>query len=71
MPAFVVFADMLKNLGYTGTCCFNFKMVAGQFLIFETNPRFGASLCPDINAYLAAYLRALELARREAAPVLA
>lgn len=64
MPAPIIFADMLRRLGYTGTCCFNFKMEAGRPLIFEINPRFGASLCRDINAYLAAYLRALECARK-------
>jgi len=67
MPVPMMFADMLKKLGYTGTCCFNFKMEAGQPLIFEINARFGGSLCRDINTYLAAYLLALERARKESA----
>ncbi|HLY05861.1 MAG TPA: ATP-grasp domain-containing protein [Rhizomicrobium sp.] len=68
-PVPIMFPDMLKKLGYTGTCCFNYKIEAGQPLIFEINPRFGGSLCRDINAYLAAYLLALERMRRQSAPV--
>ena len=69
MPAPYLFSDMLTKLHYTGTCCFNFKMEAGEPLIFEINPRFGGSLCRDINAYLAAYLLALERSRKEGTAV--
>jgi predicted ATP-grasp superfamily ATP-dependent carboligase len=61
MPFPILFSDILTKLDYSGTCCFNFKIEDGCPLIFEINPRFGGSLCRDINAYLKAYLRALRV----------
>lgn len=53
-----VFACIVEALGYTGTCCFNYKIEDGRPLIFEVNPRVGASLRLDLNPYLDAYLTA-------------
>jgi len=56
-----LFGDILRRLDFSGTCCFNYKEDdAGRPMIFEMNPRFGASLCYMINSYLVAYLAALE-----------
>jgi hypothetical protein len=54
-----LFRDILRGLGYSGTCCFNYKEESGRPLVFEMNPRFGASLCYMINPYLDAYLSVL------------
>jgi hypothetical protein len=54
-----LFADILARLDYEGTACIDYKLVDGQPMIFEINPRFGASLAWDINAYVDAYLAAL------------
>jgi ATP-grasp domain len=53
------FSRILVTLGYTGTCCINYKMHGGVPNILEINPRFGASLIGDINQYLDAYLNTL------------
>jgi hypothetical protein len=49
-------ADVLRFLNYDGVGCFNYKIRDGQLVIFELNPRFGASLCPFINEFLDACL---------------
>lgn len=54
-----VFAQILQHLKYTGTCCFNYKLVDETPMIFELNPRFGATLTLSINDYLDAYVTAL------------
>ncbi len=54
-----VFAAILDRLGYEGTACIDYKLVEGRPMIFEINPRYGASLTLDVNAYLDAYLGAL------------
>ncbi len=54
-----LFAGILAALGYEGTACIDYKIVGGVPQIFEINPRFGASLAYDINAYLDAYLDVL------------
>jgi hypothetical protein len=64
------FAAILEAIGYEGTACFDYKLAAGESgggvpQVFEINPRFGASLAYDIDAYLDAYLAALG-ARRAA-----
>lgn len=56
-----IFSRMLTTLGYTGTCCINYKMHDGLPMLLEINPRFGASLIGDINCYLEAYLGSLGL----------
>jgi hypothetical protein len=67
-PYPALFGDILSALDYQGTACFDYKIVDGKPLIFEINPRFGASLILDVTAYLDAYLGALDLG---AAPALA
>jgi hypothetical protein len=54
-----LFSEILARIGYEGTACFNYKIQYGQPLIFEVNPRFGASLAGDITAYCDAYIAAL------------
>ncbi|HWA92943.1 MAG TPA: hypothetical protein VG889_23120 [Rhizomicrobium sp.] len=55
-PFAETFAAILARLGYTGTCCVNYKIEDGKPLIFEANPRVGGSLRLDLNPYLDAYL---------------
>jgi len=55
-----VFATVLQALDYSGTSCFNYKIVDGKPKLFEINPRAGGSLRLDLNAYLDACLTALE-----------
>jgi hypothetical protein len=55
-----VLAAVLHALDYSGTSCFNYKIVEGRPKLFEINPRAGGSLRLDLNAYLDAYLAALE-----------
>jgi hypothetical protein len=58
-PCYGQLSAIIDRLSYTGTCCFNYKMVAEGMRLFEINPRFGHSLGFDINRYLTAYLDAL------------
>jgi hypothetical protein len=51
---------VFATLGCTGTCCIDYKIEDGEVRLFEINPRFGWSLQLDINAYLRAYLAALD-----------
>lgn len=57
------FAEILAALDYEGTACIDYKLVDGTPKIFEINPRFGASLAHDVNAYLDCYLDALAARR--------
>jgi hypothetical protein len=52
-------SGILSALDYQGTACFNYKIIDGKPLIFEINPRYGASLSVDVTAYVDAYLGAL------------
>ena len=54
-----LFAEMLARLEYEGTACIDYKVVEGQPVVFEINPRFGGSLSSDVTAYLDAYVGAL------------
>jgi len=54
-----LYARLLVELGYTGTCCINYKMDNGVPKLLEINPRFGGSLVGDIDRYLGAYLGSL------------
>ena len=54
-----VLTSILETLNYTGTCCFNYKYADSVPKIFEMNPRYGATLTFEINAYLDAYMDAL------------
>jgi len=58
-PFPTLFAEMLSALDYQGTACLDYKIIDGKPLIFEINPRYGASLCFDVTAYLDAYFGAL------------
>jgi hypothetical protein len=63
-PCPVQLAPILGEADYTGTSCFNYKMVAGEPKIFEINPRFGQSLAHDINNYLDAYIAVMQGGRQ-------
>lgn len=65
-----IFTRLLASVGYCGTCCIDYKMHEKQPMLLEINPRIGASLMPDINRYLMAYLRSLGLSRRRVRDVL-
>ena len=52
---------ILSLMGYTGCACFNYKMDERRPLIFEMNPRVGASFYRVANQYLAGYVRAINL----------
>ncbi len=41
-----LFEQILGAIGLDGLCCFNYKISKCEALIFEINPRFGASLAP-------------------------
>jgi hypothetical protein len=70
-PHLAAFAPMMAALGYTGTCCIDYKLASGgQPMLFEVNPRVGLTLLDDINRYLGALLTVLrgERPRREPLP---
>jgi hypothetical protein len=56
--------NILSDLRYTGCACFNFKLKGALPLIFEMNPRIGASFMRDADAYLGAYMKAVETNNR-------
>ena len=43
-PHLFLFSSILHIIGFEGLCCFNYKIVDDKPVIFEINPRFGASL---------------------------
>ncbi len=47
-----LFADILNSIGFSGLCCIDYKIRNGIPLIFEINPRFGASLAPFFFSFL-------------------
>ncbi len=51
-PHLPLFADILKNIGYQGICCFNYKEEDKLPYIFEINPRVGASLCLYLFSFI-------------------
>jgi hypothetical protein len=55
-----LFSEIMARLKYEGTACIDYKVVSGQPVLFEINPRFGGSLCEDITAHLDAYLGSLD-----------
>ncbi len=57
-------SEILSEIEYTGCGCFNYKLRDGVPMIFELNPRVGASFAYDPDEYLAAYMRAVELNNR-------
>ena len=57
----------MRAIGFdNGICCFDYKLVDGRPVIFELNPRFGASLVYDAPNFLDAYAGALRARRRQA-----
>jgi len=55
-PELKVLHAIIARLGFSGTACFDFKMVDATPKIFEVNPRPGYSLALFINEYLDALL---------------
>ncbi|MEO8668013.1 MAG: hypothetical protein ABI399_05805 [Bauldia sp.] len=53
------FAPLMPLLGYTGTCCIDYKLASGRPMLMELNPRLGITLLNDINGYLEALLGVL------------
>jgi len=49
-----LFSNILKNIGYQGLCCIDYKMKDNSPMIFEINPRFGGSLSPFFFSFLVA-----------------
>jgi carbamoylphosphate synthase large subunit len=58
-PHLAAFAPLMLELGYTGTCCIDYKLDRGRPMLMEINPRMGRSLVMAISDYLRAYLGAL------------
>ena len=59
-PCLPLFLRMLATAGFRdGICCIDYRLVAGRPLVFEINPRFGASLGERIIPFLNAYVGAL------------
>ena len=52
--------ELLLSIGFSGTCCLDYKITEGGIQLMEVNPRVGFSLFRDINRYLEAYIGALE-----------
>jgi hypothetical protein len=44
--------EVLRRIGFEGICCFNYKVIDGQMLLIELNPRFGGSLAPHFTYML-------------------
>jgi len=60
------FLPLLREIGYAGTCCIDYKLENGAPKLFEINARFGGSLVGDIDRYLEAYLGSLGMASKPA-----
>jgi hypothetical protein len=55
-----VFTRILRRLDYVGVACFDYKVRDGKPLIFELNPRLGASMAGSIHRLLPACLAILD-----------
>jgi hypothetical protein len=53
-PDLPVLTAMLRTLAYNGLCNFNYKVYKGKVIVFELNPRMGASLCPLFFTFVGA-----------------
>ncbi len=49
-----LFSNILKNIGYQGLCCIDYKMKDNSPMIFEINPRFGGSLTQFFFSFVVA-----------------
>lgn len=68
-PGRDVLLRMLQAIGFEdGTCCIDYRMVAGRPVLFEINPRFGGSLASRVSPYLDAYLACLASDARQVGP---
>mgnify|MGYP001555404309 CR=1 FL=1 len=61
-PYLDLFGRILESIGFDGLCCFNYKVLHGKPLVFEINPRFGASLGPVFAGFLGQLLPSPETA---------
>lgn len=50
-----IFEKILLSLNYEGICCFDYKVVDNKPIIFELNPRYGASMTSCINKAISVY----------------
>jgi hypothetical protein len=50
---------IIKLLNYSGCACFNYKIVDGAPIIFEMNPRVGASFTRAPDQYLESYFESI------------
>lgn len=46
------FEKILLSMGFQGICCFNYKIVDNHLMIFEVNPRYGASMTRFVDEAL-------------------
>ncbi|MEO5718188.1 MAG: hypothetical protein ABIR29_06410 [Chthoniobacterales bacterium] len=51
-PYLDLFEQILRSIGLEGLCCFNYKVENSEPMIFEINPRFGASLAPVFAEFI-------------------
>ena len=56
-----LFLDVLVSMDYQGICCFNYKIVNSQPLIFEVNPRYGGSMTYFIKESLPLLMEVLDI----------
>ena len=54
-----LFSDILVSMSYQGICCFNYKVIDGQLLIFEINPRYGGTMTYFIREALPSLINCL------------
>jgi predicted ATP-grasp superfamily ATP-dependent carboligase len=47
-----LFSRVLREVGFQGICCVNYKVAHGKPFILEVNPRFGGSLGPYFFSFL-------------------
>jgi hypothetical protein len=47
-----LFASILREIGFEGLCCVNYKVRDNKPMILEINPRCGASLCPYLFSFV-------------------
>ena len=52
-PFLGLFEQILASIGLEGLCCINYKVNNGRPMIFEINPRFGATLAPLFAEFIA------------------
>ena len=55
-----IFEKILLSLNYEGICCFDYKVIDNRPVIFELNPRYGASMTSCINEAITVYWNILK-----------